>query len=376
MLVFRCGSLAYWSIMMQVETLDYEEISTFLSEFSDDDWGFKPTPSASVTRMSPVSKVIRVKKPRRYVRIDILTTRRELAELDLQLQILQEKHELYESLQAAKARCGMNWRRFAARERIQMNHSTTINKQLHKRVSDNNRLIQRIHRLIQRQSMDSLFKTAQTGFRLVSVSDEAHVRQVLRSCLNIRASSQLDSIVQHCKDGPTQDLQMTKWNTVDCGDSCVAVDFFESVVLPFGTPHILNAVNDWPSVSSPGMRIGGSEHGASQVHEQDKRLMLRRIKKHRDCAIVLWEEAFCYQNMGDSNGAMVRTSGWALISPVGKDMSVVYSGGFIQIKVTDRPRLSVTTKFVQNIVEYTQSLQRSRITSLEDVLIDAFHQQM
>lgn len=224
--------------------------------------------------MSPTSKVIRCKKPRRYVRIDILTTRREIAELELQRQILQEKHEFYESLQTAKARCGMDWRRFSSHVRIRMKQSTQANTQLHKRVNDNNRLIQHIHRLIQRQPANDMPKSAQIGCRLVSMDNEAHVRHVLHACLDIRTKRQLDSIMKQCSEGTTQDLHTIKWHTFNCGDSCVGVEFHESDVLPFSAPSITGAVNDWPSVNPYGFSRHGrggadQDEDAAQVHEQD-----------------------------------------------------------------------------------------------------------
>lgn len=386
--------------MAQVDTncsLDYDEMSAFLSKI-DDGWVLDLSPlepPVPVATISPRNKVIRSKKPRRYTRLDILDTRRELADLELQLQILKEKHEFYESLRAEKSSCGLSWRLFASCEQILMKKSARMNAQLHKRMSDNNRLIHRIHRLIQRNPMESMPKSVQVSCRIVSLDNEMNVRRVLQACLDDRSKHQVDSIVEQCNggfDATSHDQQLNEWNSVAFGDRGVGVEFRESVVLPFNASFISSAMGDWPSIDPFGINRHKRSERRQDVHYVPKqeirgettglnrRLILQRLVQVRGRTIVLWEDAFCCENNTNSSSvtAMVRGSGWALMSPAEgqtTDISVVHSGGFLQIRTVDQSNLQPSDQLSTDIVSYTQALHRSRMTSLEHILMDSFREQ-
>lgn len=117
--------------------LPYDDLSAFLSEL-DDDWMFEflpIEPSLSVDIVSPRIHAIRSKKPRRYVRADILNTRREIEKLKTQLQHLRDKHKLRKTLETAKSDYGLDWRLFASQEWILKNRSSHVNCQLRKHVN-------------------------------------------------------------------------------------------------------------------------------------------------------------------------------------------------------------------------------------------------
>lgn len=106
----------------------------------------------------------------------------------------------------------------------------------------------------------------------------------------------------------------------------------------------------------------------------DRQLVLRRLVSVSDRKILLWENASCWQRDGNSPSVLVRGSGWGIITPVPgreKDLSLVQIGSFIQLNTMDGSRLSPKDELTKDTVAYTQSLQRARITSLEDVLLHA-----
>lgn len=110
----------------------------------------------------------------------------------------------------------------------------------------------------------------------------------------------------------------------------------------------------------------------------DRRLILRRLVNATNSTILLWEDASCWKGKGTSASAFIRGSGWALVSPVAgraDKLSVIQCGGLIQIKAMREECIKPGDALVKDIMAYTQSLQRSRIESLEDILLDASRDQ-
>lgn len=81
-------------------TLDDDDLSAFLSEF-DQDWAFEISPIGPMASVTSISPMKCPPKPRRYPRLNILSARKTVAELELQLQILKEKRAFCESLKTA-----------------------------------------------------------------------------------------------------------------------------------------------------------------------------------------------------------------------------------------------------------------------------------
>lgn len=107
----------------------------------------------------------------------------------------------------------------------------------------------------------------------------------------------------------------------------------------------------------------------------DRQLVLRRLVTVQNSKILLWENASCWRKDGHSPSVLVRGSGWGVITPAPaekKDLSVIHIGGFIQIYAMDGSRLSPTDELTKDAVAHAQSLQKSRLTCLEDVLLDAY----
>lgn len=123
----------------------------------------------------------------------------------------------------------------------------------------------------------------------------------------------------------------------------------------------------------PKGRLSQKATAASDATALDRRIILHRLVQARNCTIMLWENAFCWQNSHDCSSVMVRGSVWVLIAPVSghkEEMSLVHSGGLFQIHTRDRSRLEPSDKQAKDIVAYAQLMQRSQITSLEHVLIN------
>lgn len=103
----------------------------------------------------------------------------------------------------------------------------------------------------------------------------------------------------------------------------------------------------------------------------DGRLNLRRIVKVGKSSILLWEDAY-WQNDASSAHLLVRSSGWAYVSPVvghEDEMSFIFCGGNIQIHTTDESTLKASSAKVKTIVQFMQSLQRSRVSCMEESLL-------
>lgn len=378
--------------MAQADTnhlLYYDEVSALLLSNIDEGWLLDLSPwdsPAPGTAISPRNKANRSKKPRQYPRLEILNTRRELIELELELQILMEKHEFCESVEAAKSRCGLNWRLFASREQILLKRSVRMNSRLLKRVNGNSRLIDRIYRLIQRQPKELTTKSVQISCQIVSLTNEPIVRRTMQACLDIRIKHQLDSILKQCEGGMGRTSQATEWSSFTFGDRRVGVGFQEAVVLPFVASFISSSIGDWPSIDSIQLHTKGrsavrqdefapDQQTRGQATELGRRLILQRLVQVRGRTLVLWEDAFCYESYTSTTSSVkgtVRGSGWAVISPVEghiDDLSVVHSGGFIQIHSTDQSNLQTSDQLSTDIVSYSQALHRSRMTRLEEILI-------
>lgn len=340
-------------------TQDYDPLMTFVSMLEP----------LSVASISPKNKRVRSKKPRRNRRIDILNVRHTIVELELQLQILNEKYEFCESLKAPKFSCGPNWRLVVSRERLRIKKASRVNDMLKTRVSDNARVIQRVSRTIDRQGIHTMPVSVQVASQISYLDNEAHVYRVLQACLDFRCMSQVDSIVNQC-NSTSSSLESDDWNVFSLENDGIGVDFRESVILPFSAACI-GTISSWPPVNKLGIFKGGDL--APATCEFGQRLMLQRLVQVMSRAITLWEDAFCWHDSVNSPRVIVRGSGWVLIAPVSAheyDLSIVYSGGFIQIHNTDRSHLQATDAVVESIVTYAQMVQRSRRRILEDVLIE------
>lgn len=106
--------------------------------------------------------------------------------------------------------------------------------------------------------------------------------------------------------------------------------------------------------------------------QSDRRLILRRIVNVRRGMILLWEDASYWQKDETSMRALVRSSGWAFASPVPghvDELSLLCSGGFIQIHATDGSPLKPGDVQVKPILRHMQALQQSRVACMEDALL-------
>lgn len=104
----------------------------------------------------------------------------------------------------------------------------------------------------------------------------------------------------------------------------------------------------------------------------DRRLILRRIVNLRESSILLWEDASFWQSHAMAVRMLVRTSAWAFVSPAlghEDEISLVYCGGLIQIHATDGSPLKPGAAEVKSIVKSMQSLQRSRVSCMEESLL-------
>lgn len=379
--------------MTQVQahcTLDDEELSAFLLEIVDADWELELTPPedapvSSVASISPRRhKSIHVKKPRRYTKADILSTRQEVDELQRQLHLLQEKRAFRERLQSVRSSSRLDWPVFASRERVLVKKAIEVNDQLRKHVDANTRMSDRFVRSIHRQ-IKTIPKLVRIDSRIVGLANAAHITRVMRVCLDNRSENQLDAIITECSNVAldwTGKLQTVEWRAFSSGERGVGVTFQESVVLPFSPLYINGEIRRWPSLNAT--TVFKHERGDSPPDRDrwnatglDHRIILRRLVNMKDCTIMLWEDAFCLQDDANAAPLLVRGSGWTSVAPISNhedELSAIYSGGLIQIQATDGSSLHPDDALAKDIVAYTQLMQRSRIASLEDVLIDACRQ--
>lgn len=362
--------------------LDYDELFALLDGMGDE-WVLDTTPqetSALDATISPRNKSIRSKKPRRYPRIDILNTRRQMNELQLQLQIMKVDRAFYESLKATKSSFGLDWRQFASRERFRLKTATQVNTQLRKRFDESNLTIRRGVRLINRQKIENMPKSVQLEYRIVGFDSEENIYRALAECLQTRSKGQLNAIVTLCDKasaGSASKLEMHHWSTYALEKRGVCVEFQEYVVLPFSATVVSGAMSCWPSLNEAGigkMLDCNATRGKYLTNstESSRRLILRQIETTANRTILLWEDAFSWQSGNDAPNIIVRGSGWVLVAPTPgheEALSVVHSGAFIYIHSTDGSTLQPTNALVNDISEYTKLMQKARITCLESVLI-------
>lgn len=294
-----------------------------------------------------------------------MNTRKAITELELHLQILQEKYEFCESLKSSKSSCSPDWRLVVARERVRIKKASHANIVLKRRVSENAHLIQQASRHMDRLGMKSMPESVQDASRISSLDDEAHVYRVLQACLDFRCVSQVDSIVNQCNE-TSSSLETNDWNTFALEIHGIGVRFRESVVLPFSA-ECIDRISCW-------LPVNQFERKSSS---DSPRSMLQRLMHVRSRTVMLWEDAFCWHEHRNSPRAIVRGSGWVLIAPVSghqHELSIVFSGGFILIHTSDRSRLRSSDAVIESIVAYVQMEQRARIRSLEDALMNTIRQ--
>lgn len=190
-------------------------------------------------------------------------------------------------------------------------------------------------------------RSVQIDYQMLHLDNEAHVRRVLRACLDSRSEHQVDSIVGQCSEASEQNLQRLDWHTSALTTHSVRVEFRESVALPFSSISISSVIDGWPSLDA----LGSSKHDRRYILQSrlpqkttsdgsalDRRIVLRRLVRVRNCTIMLWEDAFNWQTSNDSPPVMVRGSGWSSIVPLPgheEEWSLVHSGGLFQIHTRD-----------------------------------------
>lgn len=112
--------------------------------------------------------------------------------------------------------------------------------------------------------------------------------------------------------------------------------------------------------------------------ESERRLIHRCIVDSRGITI-LWEGLSCWESTQEhGQRVMVRSSGWALITPLAPHMTEVnaaHYGGSMTIYAADKSRLKTTDALVTHIARSIQTLHRSRDMHLENILIDTVLQQ-
>lgn len=357
----------------------YENLSTFLKT-TDDDWVLKLMAHSAPNgvNISPTNK--RISKLRRYPRERLMHLRQERTKLELELQILKEKHQFQETLKAKSSSFGLSWRLCAMQERILANSASRENSRLRMLVTANAKLIHRVSRLAHRQQLDVMPISVQVDSRIMNFGDHAQMYRTLRSSLEFRSKWQLDAIVDHCSAQSFDSARDHDWRPFVLEGIGVGVDFHEAVILPFSSSFICGLLNRWPLVNAVGvwksivLPQATTRTSLTEPIVLDRRLILRRSVNAKKRTIILWEDAFRWQNNANSPSVVVRGSGWALIAPYESHedtISIVHSGGLIQLQGTESPLLSPTDTEVRDILAHAQVMQRSRIAGLEHVLIDA-----
>lgn len=356
--------------------MDDEDFFAFLGEM-DNDWLLDALPLKlpdDSSKSPKRNRRISVKKPRKSRRLDLLKTHDHVADLESQLQILRERYEYQESLDQS------NWKLLAMHERVLKKKVEIENARLRKLLDTQAKLIQQICAQMQ-QHVGMLSKGMQGDSRITSLTDAAHIYQVMQMCLDMRCKSRLDAIVGLCSDDSACKLQRIQWQTLPLGDRDVGVDFRESLAMPFKSAFVLRTIR--PSAvldvaACPMTTDSFLTHlspGPYLESPSERQLFLQRLVIVLGKTMLLWEDALCWQSDAKSAPVIVRCSGWALVTSVvdhPDNLSVVHAGGFIQIHATDGSSLHPSDPLVNEIVRAMQSLQKARCTNLENVLMDAF----
>lgn len=240
-----------------------EDVFTFFREM-DHNWLIDPTPERTLALIPNAPARSIIKKPRRSPpRVELLNIRQEATELQLQVQILQEKHEFRQSLRANRSNSGLDWRQFALNERSLAKMTSQKNERLRKQVDAKLRLIHRIARCIQRQKLESNPRSLQIYFRIENHDDDAHVYRVLQACLNKRSNDHLEAIAGQChalSTGSACNLRMIRWETFALGDLGVGVGFQESAVIPFASSFVHDVLYHNPVLNAVQVRKDSVSH--------------------------------------------------------------------------------------------------------------------
>lgn len=205
----------------------------------DDQWVLELLdiiPPDSVANLNSRDANIDRKKPRRYRTVDLLDTKREMADLQDQLQKLEQRNALHRSLDEARFHSGLDWSTFAKREKIKTTMAVQENARLRKRVEAKVRRIQRILCFTRQQKIEAVPRSVQLCCRIVRLDNEARTFQALQACLDIRSNGELDAIVDRCRAmtlETTSTMREIQWETLALSDRDVGVEFHESVVIPF-----------------------------------------------------------------------------------------------------------------------------------------------
>lgn len=217
-------------------TLDEDQLSTFLSDTSDA-WAIDPTPVNPPTLITSRNQTKQVRRSRRAA---IQHTRLEIAELEHQIQVLQERHAICESVGATES---PDWSELLSRARLLIKMAHEESAGLRKRVDANVELTQRISMLM-RRLMETMPKLTQIDHRIVKITNKGQVYRVLRACLDIRSKSELGPAAGFLHTGSQVALEpeIHRWNTVSLEASGVGVDYYDSVVLPFSPSFIADTV--------------------------------------------------------------------------------------------------------------------------------------
>lgn len=211
--------------------LDEDELSAFLREL-DDIWARDSTPLTTPAPTSTVSSTNRLQKPRHSRRAEIQHAQQEITGLELELQIVHEKLDFCRSLQATGSCYDLDRRLMAYRERAR----------LRKRADMNVEWIQRISKLV-RQQMEALPKPTLFDHRIVKIDNRAYIYGVLQACLDVRSRGQLDAVLsRYTNMSVGSELQTRRWSSFALEDGSVGVEFHESIVLPFSSTFIVDAV--------------------------------------------------------------------------------------------------------------------------------------
>lgn len=221
-------------------SLSNDDLLAFLSEI-DGDWLMDSDPVTS----PPVDVKPRTRKPRKSRRLDLINIRQEIAQLQFQLQLLQEKVAFRESLNVNRSSCGLSWKYFALREKTLKMRTAEENARLRRRVAVETKVTRRILALVRHQA-----ETVPRSVRInrcaerIDLKNEEQVSRVLRACIDLRCVGDLDVIAQQCDEESVvsdSNLERSQWKTFALKDHGVGVEFREAVAMPFSAATIHRA---------------------------------------------------------------------------------------------------------------------------------------